>query len=296
MPIERYRVASRLPSASGGGARHLVFVRAGADSLHPGWIRDEPDRGWDLFASYYGEAPASLLPCEFFCAGGRSKFEHFLTLYREDPQFFLGYDYVWMPDPDLTLIPGSVSALFRVAHELGVALAQPSLDPRSYSTYRLMLRNPDYAFRQTDYVEVMCPLFSRDALRACVDTFDRSISTWGLDLLWYRRMAPGARVGIIDSVCVHHTKRIDSREGAWYRKLRSEGIDASAELRSIMDELGMADVRPRYFPRASIPAASSSALGALLATRLRGARHRIKVGYWAIAGWIERMRARGSGS
>lgn len=281
--------AIALPSANAApGSRFLVFVRAGRDSLHPHWLRQDPQRTWDLFVSYYGSEKDAPPPGDFVAIGGFNKYEHFQQLHAEHPHLFRGYDFIWLPDPDISVMPGDIDRMFRMARDLGLELCQPCLTPNSFASFRTMVHDPNYTFRRTNFVEVMCPLFSRAALDRCLHTFSRTRSTWGIDILWPLVLGDRARIGILDAVQVDHTKPIDVTGGAWYRKLRSLGIDAAAEMKALLASLGMSGFRVRTYHCRSIPAEGRTRIGALVSSTIASSVYWAKARYWRVRNVIAR--------
>jgi hypothetical protein len=244
-----------------------VFVRAGDDSLHPEWIRGDPARTWDCFVSYYGREARSEFGGEYFARGGINKFQHLKALATEAPDLFSAYDYVWVADPDISVEPGDISRLFSIVRAHGVDLSQPSLTPNSHVSHRITLHNQNYRLRRTNFVEVMCPVFSRAVLKTCMSSFEATKSTWGLDYLWPALLGARARIAVIDEIQVSHTKAVDTQNGAWYRFLREMGVDPREELKQTLASLGRNPRTPQYYPFRSAPREGSNRLTALLRTR-----------------------------
>ncbi|HSC65029.1 MAG TPA: DUF707 domain-containing protein [Caldimonas sp.] len=73
-----------------------------------------------------------------------------------------------------------------------------------------MLQAPPAQLRFTGFVEVMAPLFSREALRSCAPTLDESRSGWGLGwvLPTLCERAGLGRIAIIDATPVRHTRPV----------------------------------------------------------------------------------------
>jgi hypothetical protein len=245
----------------------LVFVRAGDDSLHLEWIRDDPARTWDCFVSYYGPEDRSEFGGEYFARGGINKFQHLKALAAERPDLFSAYDYVWAVDPDIHVEAGDISRLFSIARAHGLDLAQPSLTPHSHVSHRITLHNPNYRLRRTNFVEVMCPVFSRTSLQTCMSSFEATQSTWGLDYLWPTLLGVRARIAVIDDIQVCHVKPVDTQNGAWYRYLRKMGVDPREELERVVASLNRNPGPPKYYPYRSEPREGRNRLTALLRTR-----------------------------
>ena len=139
---------------------YLVFMRVGATDLLPDWLAAEPKRNWDVFVSGYAprepqpEAVATVI-------GGYNKLSHFRECVQSGALDLSAYRYVLLADDDLAVTAGSISAFFKDVDRLGLAVAHPAQDWSGYWSHRIMLRNPLAEWRETNFVEIMCP---------CVDT------------------------------------------------------------------------------------------------------------------------------
>ncbi len=194
-----------------GGRRNLVVLRAGRQSLHTSWARDVEmeDRNWDLCISWYDRS----------CTLGTDKDADFESMQAEDRKFpalwrlfgaqsgFWRYDYVMFPDDDLRMGWQDINRMFDIMRANDLLLAQPSLLAQSYVLHDLTRQRPDGLLRFTNFVEVMVPVFSREALLLCAPTFGLSPSAFGLDHVWPRILGlPPARIAIVDAVAVAHTR------------------------------------------------------------------------------------------
>lgn len=213
---------------------YLVMVRAGAASLHPQWLADDPDRNWDCWVSWYCEpAGHGEAAVEFESDGGDNKFEGYLQGRDALALSLDEYRYVALLDDDLEFPPGGISQTFSQCERAHADLAQPALRWGSNVNHDVTLYNPLTDVRRVSFVEMMMPFFSKDTLRFLEPSFLLSKSSWGIDYAWgsqlaHRRGDPG-KLMIVDAVQVHHTKPFDTKQGAFYRKLAAMGVDAAAE-------------------------------------------------------------------
>jgi len=103
-----------------------------------------------------------------------------------------------------------------------------------------LLQDPDCHLRFTRFVEVMTPIFSRNALRVCAPTFAESRSGWGLDWVWptlcEREGLDG--IAIIDATPVRHTRPVG---GELYKNHRD--LDPQADARRVVRKYGLQEVR-----------------------------------------------------
>jgi hypothetical protein len=67
-------------------------------------------------------------------------------------------------------------------------------------------------------VEVMAPLFSRDALKTCLVSFNENKSSWGLDCVWSKLLNyPVNKLAVIDAITMKHIHPVGV--GELYTKL-----------------------------------------------------------------------------
>lgn len=229
-------------------SRNLVIVRAGDQSLHPGWTTTPGARDWDLVVSYFGDDPQryrSSTERRVDDKGLKWRGLHAL-LTRE--AFWRDYDYIWLPDDDLAIGQAAVSELFAAMAELDLALAQPALSWTSYFSIPVTLRRPRFRARFTNIVEIMAPCFSRAALDACLPTFAPALSGWGLSWVWPKLLGgDGRRCAIIDAIEVTHTRPVGGPDYPW---LAAEGINAMDERAETLRRYGMPTM-----PEATVSAA-----------------------------------------
>jgi hypothetical protein len=161
---------------------------------------------------------------------------------RDNPRLREGYDYVWFVDDDLEADMATWNALFVFCDRHRFDLAQPAiLGPISYA---ITAPVPGLLYRLTNFVEIMCPVFSKRALAICYPTFAESVSGWGINHIWPRLLAQHrGKLAIIDSICVTHTRPL--RSGPLYKLLDDRGVDPTTEMARVMARYGIehTDVR-----------------------------------------------------
>jgi hypothetical protein len=224
------------------GARpFLVLVRAGDGSLHRSWMRPGQPRSWDLMVNYYGADPGYDEPdADFLVPGGVTKFPAIKQIDDANPGLLRSYRAIFMPDDDVDIAFDDVDRAFALCEAYGLWLAQPSLTHDSHASWNVLFNCRLFEVHFTNIAEVMAPIFSQLAFARCVSTFDQSISSFGLDLVWPLVLgSPTDRVGVLNEVQMRHVRRIDRAEGAFYRYLRSLGVDPDQELKTMLARYGM---------------------------------------------------------
>ena len=186
----------------------LVVIRCGDASLHPEYVNQHAD--FDVVLSYFGnDLPYDLTHIQYvhYCKG--SKWEGLSAFFQANPSIWQAYDYIWLPDDDLSSDVANINQFLQIAAQERFDLAQPGLTHNSYWSFLITRQVKGLRYRVSNFVEVMAPLFSRSAFAVCVDTFAENKSGFGLDFLW-RTLLKGRKIGIIDQTPVFHTRPVGS--------------------------------------------------------------------------------------
>ncbi|MEH6552260.1 MAG: DUF707 domain-containing protein [Pseudomonadales bacterium] len=214
-------------------SRFLVFIRAG-DSVEFDYWSESKRRNWDVAISSYGEEELSrqlYAEADYLFMGGLSKMQSFKRFYEAAPQI-KAYDAILMLDNDIDIDPDDLANFFELHCEHGFSISQPALSHDSNSNFDLTLRYPMTIYRKTTYVEVMAPCFSQEAINKTIQTFDETISGWGMDLVW-PLLVPDKSIGVIDLCVMRHTAPMDAVNGPFYQYLKSIGVHPIIELEGI---------------------------------------------------------------
>lgn len=218
--------------------KNLILMRAGTTSLHASWFTD--DREFDLVVDTYAPDPSIWEgTCDQLFPGmGATSSPAFFRILSENPQWLDEYESVWFPDDDIETTTESINLLFRLHKDVGADLSQPALSSDSYWSHAITLQHLGFSIRATNFVEVMIPMFSARALKACLETFDQSKSGWGLDFVWPKIVSDfGGNVAIFDCLPVKHTRPVgggsaydgleESPREEMARLMAKYGVDAS---------------------------------------------------------------------
>ena len=221
--------------------RFLIMIRCGS-GRRPSLFNEalSSDRNFDVAVNYYApphEEDYFFQNGEFVIAGGLSKYHAAKQLMHGG--FLHTYEGVYFLDEDLEL-HFDPSEFFEYCTSKGFAIAQASLSHGSDGAWRLTYHHPGFEYRLTNFVEVMAPFFARDFLLTVAEAFDISISTYGLDVFWGSQLEQGQSAAIVDRFQMSHHKARDFEEGAYYAYLKSIGVDCFAEMKNVLNQLGLA--------------------------------------------------------
>jgi hypothetical protein len=197
----------------------LIVLRAGDTSIHKEWLEPRKDINFDLFIDYFGNQHDMFKEdATYYKASKGIKWPIIFSLIKSYKSIISDYKAVWFPDDDLSTNSANINKMFNLFAKYNLLLAQPALTKDSYFSHNITLRREATKLRFTNFVEVMAPIFSQEALRVCYNTFPRSISGWGLDLIWPKILGyPTDKIAIIDETPIKHTRPVGL--GSWYKTL-----------------------------------------------------------------------------
>lgn len=205
-----------MPQAPDGQPKsNLVVVRAGAKSLHPGWL-DIPysERSFDLIVSYFDQSAYDAHPSEegveaVLIKGGKWDGLHKTFTALPDHQH---YAYIWLPDDDIATDGATIERMFQTAAAHDLAICQPSLTRESYFSHFMFVTCHGFALRYTNHIEIMIPCLSGALFAQVLPLMEDTMSGYGLDYIWCR--LPGAgpyKAAVLDEIAMHHTRPIGAQ-------------------------------------------------------------------------------------
>lgn len=190
----------------------LVVLRCGDTSLHPEWVNEKSQ--FDVVLSYYGDNnPYDLTHIRYVHTFKGSKWQGLYDFFLNHQDIWQDYDYIWLPDDDLSSTAENLNAFFTCMDRYGFDLAQPALTHQSYYSHIFLLQVPCFIYRENNFVEIMAPCFSKQAFLRCWESFSENKSGWGLEYLWRELLTKEnnkVKIGIIDKTPIFHTRPVGS--------------------------------------------------------------------------------------
>jgi hypothetical protein len=143
-----------------------------------------------------------------------SKVSGWQSLFAKHPEILHQYKYIGLIDDDIEAKTESLNKCFDAGAQYNLSIWQPALLPDSYVTYAASLANPMLKLRYVNYVEMMCPFFSTEALRACLPLFSLGLES-GIDLVWCSIANElNGKCAVIDEANVKHTRPVGRQKEA----------------------------------------------------------------------------------
>ena len=193
----------------GSYKKNAVFVPVGKDSLHRQLLKGDAD--FDLHLLIYdGSYNKFCNDSDFVACDAGYKMDMTCRYLHRHPELFEKYEYFFLLDDDIVISTEDVNRLFSMMREYQLKIAQPSL-VMSYYTYKHTAFHPFYILRYTNFVEMMMPCFSRDALKAVLPTFEQKIRWCGIEMHWPVLVGSNHKdIAIVDAVSAKHTRPVQS--------------------------------------------------------------------------------------
>lgn len=191
----------------GSYKKNAVFVPVGKDSLHRQLLKGDAD--FDLHLLIYdGSYNKFCNDSDFVACDAGYKMDMIYRYLHRHPELFEKYEYFFLLDDDIVISTEDVNRLFSMMREYQLKIAQPSL-VMSYYTYKHTAFHPFYILRYTNFVEMMMPCFSRDALKAVLPTFEQKIRWCGIEMHWPVLVGSNHKdMAIVDAVSAKHTRPV----------------------------------------------------------------------------------------
>src|SRR3954471_19442885 len=136
-------------------SRALIIARVGVRSIHNAWIDRGRARDFDLYVSPHEYVPFHSEPDHGVEVGPVYAEVKWRALHRllNEWRGWRDYDYVAFADDDILMDQKSWSAFFDIVRRRNPTLAQPALTHDSFWSHILTLRNANFVWRETTFIE-----------------------------------------------------------------------------------------------------------------------------------------------
>lgn len=236
--------------------RNHIFASMGA-GLGVVPFEDEPGRNWELVELLW--KPSEIARHE---SGERPHLGKVIIDTTRNKRKFVCFAEAWnkgaiphdraayaILDDDLTPVT-SWSETFDLFHESGLAIAQPALTFESTRIWGVTHQQPGLRWRQTNFVEVMCPIFRGDMMADMIPYFlDIDPNGWAFEALWRERYSP---IGVLDATPVVHTRPVGSADSL------SDGMPAEALAEAFRRKYGLKNQLHDCWPGQTIKSQGAS--------------------------------------
>ena len=220
--------------------RNLLLSPVGKKSLEicQGWASG--DRTYDIMLLYFdSEGSENFLQiAEHIVKTKGFKYPLIHQFFSDNIELISNYEYFFFPDDDIRMTSRDINKLFYFAKKKRISVCQPSLYPKNFY-WEITQNNPDTKYRYVSLVEIMCPLFSREALTKCLSSFLESNSGWGLEIAWYRLLGSKKKQFIIYDLVIALHEGILGASSKLYDNLTEMGISPDEEFNRLEAKYNM---------------------------------------------------------
>ena len=167
-----------------------------------------PSRNFDLAVNDWtgqGKFSKAAMQAEFRFAEKGHKWPTIARLLPQLP----AYKFYAFVDEDIDAPADVWNSLFRAGELFGLNLYQGALTARSHFSHEFARVQRGSYIRPSDFVEIMAPIFSHDALVKCAPTFTLSELGWGLEYLWNDILRSDG-LAIVDRFQITHIRPVQS--------------------------------------------------------------------------------------
>lgn len=212
--------------------KNLVILAAGENSLHRNWAFGG---NFDVFLIYYGNRSGRYRnDVKYYKEQKGPKYKLIYDLIEDNKEFLDNYDNFFLPDDDLYYTTKDLNLFFSIFSNYNLSLAQPSIT--GYYSVPLVLNCSNCLLRYVNWVEIMCPCFSKACLQLCKHTFAMNNTAWGIEYVWNHLLgSPEDKIAIIDKVAFTHVRPCFSGDNYYlnnfyYETCLQELLDIQASL------------------------------------------------------------------
>lgn len=137
-----------------------------------------------------------------------------------DPNTCKSYDYIFFWDDDIDVLDFDVEKFLEIMRRNELSVAQPALLSKKSASHTITVKNPSYHIgRFTDFVEIMVPVFRRDAWEKFWEMLETEWNFWGWGYdVMFKSIKGIKKMGIIDAQAVSHTRPITSSQNPLVRE------------------------------------------------------------------------------
>ncbi|HVW60159.1 MAG TPA: hypothetical protein VHC48_09000 [Puia sp.] len=216
-------------------SRNIIIAPCGnkASIFKEYWLRYKEEREFELCLLFYHEQvnnPALYADVDHFFHLKGFKYHMIHRLLTEvRPEWLQQYDHFYFLDDDIEIDTRQINQMFALSKAFGAYISCAALTRDSFCSWPFFKQEANSWCRFVGQIEVMAPLFSREALQKCLETFVANRSSWGMDSVWPKILGyPQDKFVVFDKVVMRHTQPVG--KGELYQKIGVDPYDEWAEI------------------------------------------------------------------
>lgn len=220
--------------------KNIVIAPCGNKSFlfRKAWLNNAVERNFDTCLLFYHDHidnPDLYEGIDYFFHLKDFKYKMlYEVLTGIKPQWLEEYDYFYFLDDDIDITTKDINQVFNLSRAFESSISCASLSADSFCSWPIFRQNTNCFLRFVGEIEVMAPLFDKDALKICLPTFIENRSSWGFDAVWSKLLGyPEDKLIVFDTVAMKHTLPVGG--GELYVKI---GVDPKEEWRAVTEKYG----------------------------------------------------------
>ena len=184
---------------------HFVKLHNINFDMNSHWRNFSNERNYDILAIQYGD----FVPEEntydnvVSSKGNKWKIVKQISKYID----FSQWEYIGVYDDDLITTTESVNYAFQFAKDHSIGAYQQALSVGSESNWVVTRQNTDWSWAETDFIEIMCPVFEKNNFTKLIELLNlyEVNHGWGLDFIFHDYFK--CNLAIIHAAPVFHPSR-----------------------------------------------------------------------------------------
>jgi hypothetical protein len=199
--------------------RNIIIAPCGNKSFlfKDAWLKNKEQKDFDVCLLFYHENindPSRYTDVEYFYHLKDFKYHMLHKVLTElHPEWLEQYDYFYFLDDDIDIDTQGINSMFLLSRTFRSAISQASLSQDSFCSWPMFKQQKNSFLRFVGQVEVMAPLFEKEALKLCLPSFIGNRSSWGVDSVWPAILKyPKDKLVVFDSVIMKHTLPVGGGE------------------------------------------------------------------------------------
>jgi hypothetical protein len=202
------------------------------------WQKNMEEKEFDLCLLFYHEQinnPSLYESADYFFHLKGFKYHMLYELFTKvKPEWLDEYEYFYFLDDDIDIDTEGINRMFALSKAMGSAISCAALSADSFCSWPMFKQEPKSFCRFVGQIEVMAPLFSKEALKTCLPSFIGNKSSWGVDSVWSKQLGyPEDKLIVFDTVIMKHTLPVG--QGELYVKI---GVNPHDEWNDITAKFG----------------------------------------------------------
>ncbi len=197
------------------------------------WLKYKEEREFEVCLLFYHEQinnPSLYADADHFFHLKGFKYHMIHQLLTEiHPEWLQQYDHFYFLDDDIEIDTRQINQLFALSKGFGSHISCAALTKDSYCSWPIFKQDPHAWCRFVGQIEVMAPLFSREALQLCLESFIANRSSWGMDSVWPKILGyPEDKLIVFDTITMRHIHPVG--KGELYVKIGVNPHDEWADI------------------------------------------------------------------